>query len=256
MVNRQEIINLFKQELQKREYIYALWLEGSDGLGTADNYSDIDFWLDAEDGHENQAMEECLALLKSLGELDLVHNYDHPCPKIIQKNVHIKDTSEFLLIDICIQSHSRDKDETIFIEGDTAELPLVLFDKAEVITILPEPDVDYKQINKQFNEYMTRFAQQARMRKYILRGDFLEALAYYHSYVCDPIVAVFRLIFTPRHPEYGLVHISDHLPADIVERIESLYKIGSLNSISENQREASELMMYATAMFREKYDTK
>jgi hypothetical protein len=41
-VSKSEIISKLKERLEPLDYVYALWLEGADANGTADEYSDID----------------------------------------------------------------------------------------------------------------------------------------------------------------------------------------------------------------------
>lgn len=46
MIDRNYIIDYIKKYAESKEYVYAMWLEGSDGLGVVDEYSDLDFWFD------------------------------------------------------------------------------------------------------------------------------------------------------------------------------------------------------------------
>lgn len=49
MITEKDITEILKSELQPLPYIYALWLEGSFAMGQADEYSDIDYWMDVDD---------------------------------------------------------------------------------------------------------------------------------------------------------------------------------------------------------------
>lgn len=238
---RNRIIDLLRNSFIDKEYVYALWLEGSDGLGKADEYSDLDFWFDVEDGYENLVLDKCIEVLQTIDKLDFVEHYDHPHPKIFQKNMHISGTSEYLMLDICVQSHSRGNEGCTFVENDIAEYPLVLFDKANVINIIKQPDNDLELIKKTYDECIDRFSQQSRILKYIYRGKYLEAFAYYQKYACQPIVNLLRIIYTPRHIEYGLVHISDHFPKETINKIEVLYKVSNLDDIKNNLQYANKL---------------
>lgn len=51
MLNRDEIIEYLKDFAINKEYVYAMWLEGADGVNRVDEYSDIDFWFDVEKTH-------------------------------------------------------------------------------------------------------------------------------------------------------------------------------------------------------------
>ena len=50
-------------------YVDAFWLEGADAIGTVDEYSDIDYWLDIVDAYEEQAYEAVENALSELAEI-------------------------------------------------------------------------------------------------------------------------------------------------------------------------------------------
>jgi hypothetical protein len=230
-ISREEIIDFISSKLREDDKIFAMWLEGSDGLGRSDEYSDLDFWFDAEDGYETVVLDKCTSILEGISELDFIEYVKHPHPKIFQRNLHIKGTSEFLLIDICVQSHSRGSEGCTFVKGDIAEYPLVIFDKKDVIKIIDEPALDNNRILEAMTNCIKTYEQRSRLVKYIKRNNYLEACAYYDKYVRQPIVCLYRILYTPQHYDYGLVHISNHLPEEIVIQIEGLYKPRSVKDI-------------------------
>lgn len=229
---RDKIIDLLRSTLLYDDRVFALWLEGSDGLGKSDEYSDLDFWLDVIDGKEEEVLDHCIDTLKSIAEPDFIDYSSNPHPKIFQRNVHLCNTSEYLLIDICIQSHSRGSEGCTFVKGDVAEYPLVLFDKKSIVKIIDPPELDMDGIKRTFQGSKALFSQRSRLVKYIKRNLFLEACAYYNKYVREPLICLARLIYTPRHHEYMLVHISAHFPPLIVQQLEELYRIQSIEDIN------------------------
>ena len=50
-MNREQIIEYLKKFSIEKPYVNAMWLEGADGIGRVDEYSDIDFWFDVEKSH-------------------------------------------------------------------------------------------------------------------------------------------------------------------------------------------------------------
>ena len=46
MIDRNYIIDYVKKYVESKDYVYAMWLEGADGLGEVDEYSDLDFWFE------------------------------------------------------------------------------------------------------------------------------------------------------------------------------------------------------------------
>ena len=70
MTDKNMIIEKLSEALEPLPYVYAFWLEGADAAGTADEYSDIDFWVDFEDDYEEQAYEAVENALSGLSEID------------------------------------------------------------------------------------------------------------------------------------------------------------------------------------------
>ena len=242
MINRNKIIMELKTELEKLPYVNAYWLEGADGNNNVDEYSDIDIWVDFNDEFESEMFADAESILSSISPLDYKSVMDHPHPKIRQAVYHLEGTSEYLMIDFCFQLHSRIKTEnTQFIKGDFIEAPNVLFDKAGIITFKDYDESQYSEANNVLlDECKYRYAQHSRVRKYIYRNQYLEAYAYYHRYVFEPLVSLLRIIYTPAHTEYYLVHISHHIPEFEREKLEYFAKISSLDDITEKITKSGE----------------
>ena len=250
-IEREQIIQAIAEDLKNDPVVFALWLEGADSNEVLDEYSDIDIVADVKDGEEENVLEKVGKILNDLGELDLEFLNPQPHPKLRYKVFHIKNTNEFLLIDVYIQSHSRNFE---FTEGNKYESPKVLFDKAGVIKF---QKVDKSKLQKEICESLTSlentFFQRSKIRKYILRKKYLEAFAYYNKTVLEPLVELLRILHTPLIREYHLVHISDHLPKNKVGQVEKLYRITSLEDISQNLKFAENMFMEAMKEAKEKY---
>ena len=253
MLNRYEIIDTLKKFGESKTYVNAMWLEGADGIDKVDEYSDIDFWFDVDKEHQESFLYECISELEKLGRID--SRVDEIRDVIAQSNIHLENTSKYLTLDICIQSHEiRGLDVTCFIKNDIAELPLVLFDKNGIITYKEEYELDLNKIKSVFENNKYRILQMSRVEKYIHRNQYLEAYMKYIENVANPLVVIARLIYTPRHYGYELCHISDHLPKDVVEELESLYKVKDFNDIKSNLDKASKMLDMYEKRFIEKYN--
>ncbi len=235
-IKREQIIKQLKETFKLNDHVFAFWLEGADSLNTVDKYSDIDIWFDVEDGYESKVMKLIHNSLNKLGDLDLVQDYNHPHPKIIQHYFHIKNSSKFLLLDICIQSHSR---KFSFIKEMTHEAPLVIFDKKGVIKSKPLNKIQFnKEIKSKIEELRLDISQYARATKYVHRKQFLEAMVYFHKWIMAPLVELLRIRYMPLTHDMHLVHISSHLPKKVIAKLEELYKIQNLNDIETNTKKA------------------
>ncbi|MBP7992684.1 MAG: hypothetical protein KAZ30_03450 [Candidatus Magasanikbacteria bacterium] len=238
-ITRNDIVARLKAAFEPNPKVYAFWLEGSDSLGSVDKYSDLDIWFDVEDGHEQKIMKEVERVLKTLAPLDLVYHYNHSDPKIIQEHLHIKGTSEFLLLDICIQSHSR---KAKFTKEMTHELPFPIFDKTKITKLY---SLNQKAVNKEIaarvEHLRLEVAQSSRVKKYILRGQFLESWVYYNRWILGPLVELFRIKYAPLTRDMGLVHISNYLPKKELKQLESLYQVKSVKDIGTKSKKALQM---------------
>ncbi len=234
MLDRNIIINKLREALEPLPYIYAFWLEGSDASGTADHYSDIDFWVDFEDDFEEQAYEAVERAFSELAEIDYKYIMQNNHPKIRQRIYHLTGTSKYLMIDFCWQLHSRPKDEYSYYENDRIEAAKVVFDKDNIIRNKPlDPSKFEKGNQSRLEEAKYRRTQYMRAEKYVCRGQYLEAYAYYNHYVLEPLIDLLRLIYTPAHVDYYLIHITQHIPVSERDRLEYFAKISTLDDMAK-----------------------
>lgn len=187
MLVRNMIINKLREALEPLPYICALWLEGADAIGTADVYSDIDLWVDFEDAYEEQAYEAVENALGAIATIDYKFVMPHEHPKIRQRIYHLAGTSKYLMIDFCWQLHSRPQEEYIYYENDSISAAKVVFDKDQLIRHKPFDLSEVAKNNQsRLKEAKYRRTQQIRAEKYVRRGQYLEAYAYYNRYVLQP----------------------------------------------------------------------
>lgn len=251
MLDRRRIIDYLREFSYGKSYVNAMWLEGADGIGQVDAYSDIDFWFDVEQSRQETFLYECITELEKLAEID--SRVDNIRRDIAQSNIHLDNTSEYLTLDICVQSHEiRGMDVTCYVKDDIAELPLILFDKKNIISFR-EGMIDEEEIRKAFRDSKNRILQMSRVRKYIQRNQYLEAYGKYLENVAEPLVSAARLLYTPRHHEYALCHISRHLPRETVGELTPFYQVTSLEEIEINLQKADQLFGKYEKRLKEKY---
>ena len=251
-ITREEIIEFLRNFAFSKDYVFAMWLEGADGLGKVDEYSDIDFWFDVKKEHQGSFLYECVEELNKLGKID--SRDDEIRETIAQSNIHLANTSEYLTLDICVQSHEiRGLDVTCFFKNDLAERPLVLFDKDGIISFKDAVEPNIEELRKVFSNNKNRIAQSSRVTKYIKRNQYGEAYLKYIENVANPLVTIARTVYTPHHLGYGLCHINDHLPKEIVQELEELYKVDSFDAIENSITKAKELLVVLEQQFTEKY---
>lgn len=231
-LDRDYIIEYIKQYANSKDYVYAMWLEGADGLNLVDEYSDLDFWFDVEDSKRDTFIHDLVNHLSLIGKID--SRMDQSTKDIYQSNIHLENTSEYLTIDLAAQNDSRDREDTCFTNGSITEVPLVIFDKKNIITYHEPYEIDKDELKTIFEQKKNRILQYSRVTKYIKRDQYLECFMEYEKQILKPIVTIARLIYTPDIYDYELCHISRHLPKNIVEEITQLYKVSSFDDIDRN----------------------
>lgn len=228
-----------QRELECLPYVYAFWLEGSFAAGTTDAYSDADYWIDVEDDKVEDALRHVEQALQRVGTIDQRSESGNNHPKLGQIVYHLAEHDRFFVLDFNWQLHSRDRNEYAYICGDTVEAAKVIFDKDDVVHFR---DVSESELAAKREKWLGRcdylFGERARVEKYILRGEFPEACAHYYEYVIEPLVILLRLRYTPLYPDYGLCHISRHLPKQDAERLSALMRVSSLEEIAAHMQEA------------------
>ena len=231
-ITRRDIIAIFERTLLPDERVQAFWLEGADAQGTVDDYSDLDLWLDVIDGYEEAVLAEIRDILLALSPLDFYHERHHPHPQLRQAFIHLSGTSPFLVIDLCIQSHSR---QIAFTRQHVDEVVQVIFDKSDVIRWR---DVDEKlyqsDLRARVRDLLVTFPFfLIWVTKGIRRDNYLEALSYYQNLVLKPLVELCRICYCPTKKDFYLKHIQRDLPNDLVRTLTDLHRVTTLADIQD-----------------------
>jgi tetratricopeptide (TPR) repeat protein len=233
-ITRTAIIAALQEQFERIPEVGAMWLEGADAAGRVDEYSDIDVCCAVQAGFIPLVEAEARAALVRLGALDLATLLqDEPAQRHIV--LHLQDSSPYLLIDLCLYVGCGSD----FTEGDEIEKPLVLFDRAGAIRYHPQAErLGDLRRDERLHALQEIVAQASRIDKYLARGEFLEAFGYYEKFLLAPLIEVLCMRYTPLHADYGIVHISRHLPADVRLLVERLYQVGSLADLTDRVQEA------------------
>lgn len=236
-IEREQIIKNVEESVKTNPSVFALWFEGADSTGTVDQYSDIDFWLDVQDGEESKIFDKIEQSLSILGKLDFAYQLEHPHPQIKHKIFHLQNTPDSLLLDICIQSHSRKFE---FVKGASDE-PLIIFNRGGV-RFKEFNEAEFKnELSNRIYHIKNTFAQQSRVLTKIQRGEFLEGMMYYSKWILMPLVELLRIKYAPAKHDYYFKHISKDLPKTIVEQLEYLAKVQSVEEMQEKIGIASKI---------------
>jgi hypothetical protein len=231
VVGRDEILAALEAGLRADPSVHAMWLEGSLANGTADEHSDIDLWIDVDDGRLGDALAGCESILGRLGPLDRSYERPHPHPLIRQRFFHLAGTPETLTVDVCVQAHSR---VFWFSHEWVEERPLVIFDRDGTIRFEhADAETETARLRERVGQLREDFSLfRSWMTKALARGDFLEAMGYYQARLAPTLVELLRIRFAPTKRDYYLKHAHRDLPPGLAARLAELYRLTSLEDIA------------------------
>jgi predicted nucleotidyltransferase len=252
VITKQIILSQLQKSLIENANVNAMWLEGSDGTGSADEYSDLDIVLDVVDGSEADIFELLEKTLLEMAPLDLNAEESHQ-PLLKYKVYHLQGTPDSLFLDVTLQSESRGFK---FTSENESEVPDVIFDKKAIIQYQSlDQNKLHQQLIKRLISLENTIKQKARAEKYIARGKFLEAIGYYQKFVLEPLIELLRIKYKPINHDYYIVSISKHLPKEVYVQLEGLFKNSSLEDLKENIEKAYEWFYDELPEIREKLNT-
>ncbi|MCC3376837.1 hypothetical protein [Cohnella sp. REN36] len=237
-IGRERILSAIVPALEKEPRMLALWLEGADGTGSVDPYSDIDLVICTREGCADEAFGLLEACLKQMGSLDFAYEQPGRPADNRYKVYHLENSPAHLFLDVTVQSEGI---PAPFVIEDITVVPVVLFDKAGIVKYR---NVDREALRQELLERLFHarglYGQRSRAVKYTARGLFLESLIYYQKYVLDPLVEVLRILHTPIQADAWLVHASRDFPPETAATLAHLYGVTTTADIAVRIREAEE----------------
>lgn len=244
-LTRQEIITALIRRLEPLEYVNAMWEGGSAAFNRLDQWSDIDLQFDVADDKVEETFQAVQAVLEALSPIDLLYRTSAlPWPGIFQIFYRLSKGGPYLLIDTAVIQHSAsDK----LLDEPLHGKAVFYFDKVGVAQIPPyDWAALHERLVKRVASLRTVFdLYQCMVTKEIYRGNPLDALMFYNSCTLRPLVEVLRILHTPARHGFGIHYAYVDLPAEVSQRLEQLYFVGSLEDIT-HKREEAERWFYQT----------
>ena len=232
--DRDRLIATVHERLRADQRVLACWLEGADATGDVDRFSDIDFCASVVDGAIAEVAQQAREALSLVGGLDIDHELVAD-PDRRHLVFHVSGTSPDLLLDFCVYVNRG----STFVRDDPIERPRVLFDRAGVVRFVdPQRQLRLLESRRRLDALRQQVAQHRRALKHVWRGEFLEAFGYYQRWVLEPLIEAQRMLHTPLHPDYYIVHITRHLPAPVVGRLERLSLVHALDDLERKISDA------------------
>ncbi|MCK4941721.1 nucleotidyltransferase domain-containing protein, partial [candidate division WOR-3 bacterium] len=211
-VERNGLVATVVKALKPLDYIHAVWEGGAASFDRVDEWSDVDLYVVCDD----EGVEDTFAVMKqaigSMSDMDLEFRLPEPTwHGHSQVFWRLADASPFLFMDIAVmKKSSKDK----FLQYRIHGKPFIHFDKIGVVKDDPvEPEGYFQQIKARLEMLKTNVRLfQVLVLKELNRGNDIEALSYYVSYIFRPLVEVLRMKHSPWHYRFFTTYVYYEMP--------------------------------------------
>lgn len=240
LVGREQVLEGLTRSLEPLPYAHVLWEGGAVGYGRLDEWSDLDLYLIVDDDRVAEAFSAIERSLESLSPIAIKYDIGQtPHEGVYQAFYRLRDASEFLLLDFAVVTMGApDK----FLETETHGEPRFLFRKA---VVLPVPSLDRTALRDRVKKRIQRLRLRMDMfhvfvQKEVNRGHLIEAVDAYRVIVLGSLVEMLRIRHHPVHHEFQTRYLYSELPKPVVERLEPLFLVSSMDDLSAKYASALE----------------
>lgn len=223
-----EIVDELKDLLEQDAAVHAMWIAGSVAEGNADELSDVDLWLDIDDGKDQAVLDSIEKFLASKGAIDL--NFSEGItPPFSHTVYHLSHMNPLHFIEVNLHTHSHQ-----FGIFDSLHKIKVLFDKDGTTKFKPLDEAEYNKMLEDRRRFLLEKLDlgEISVRKELTRHNFTDAMHNYLFWLVEPVIELARIKLSPYKITYNLKHASRDLPKDTVSEIESLYTVASLGDLN------------------------
>lgn len=238
-MHREDILKEILKELRSYPQVNIIAEGGAKAFNRYDELSDIDLMVDAEDGTVGETVKMFENFLDKLAGISSVYSVAEQKEKQ-HKFYKLKDTDKFSIIDLFIIERSNPaKEMEKHIHGNL----VIHYDKYD---FMKDQTYDKESFQKKINEFEKKsksvfefFLYQT--EKEILRGHYIDALAYYFDLTLKPLIRSLRVKYNPVHYNFELRYLYDEFPKNIVKEIELLLSITDIDDLKRKLKLAEEI---------------
>jgi hypothetical protein len=230
---RGRITDVVKNALQPLPHVLAGWESGSVAFDRVDEYSDIDLNFLIDDALPLDPLytvvESALATVSTV-----TASHSEPPGRYFK----LIDGGEFLLVDVCIFRTGNFR-EQLDIERHGKIRPL--FDKAQWLSSDPSAGVSQVASRaRRLEELQAWFSvSQIFVRKAILRGQEVTALAAFWGYTLKPLVELLRMRHCPQRWDFGMRYLDRDLPGAVYDELRGIMFVGESHDLAEHLSKAT-----------------
>jgi hypothetical protein len=240
-LRRDEIVAAVRAAVEPREDVLAMWEAGSAAWGREDAYSDVDLQLLVEDDAVAATVAVVDRALAMLSPIDI--RFEAPRPTWHgheQVFYRLRRAGEYRLVDLAVMRRSAPHQLN---ERERHGNRRIAFDKTGAAATI---DLDRAAHADRVAERLAQLSLsfplfQGLARKEALRANPIGAIAFYYSHTLQPLLTLLRIRHCPERFDFGPRYAKLDLPSALLQRIEPLWFVASLDEITEKQASAERL---------------
>jgi hypothetical protein len=231
---RDRIVRVLSNALEQCQAARAGWEGGSAAFGAVDAYSDIDLNFIVDDECSVDALYDLAeSALENISPISMVHEV--PPGRYYKLAVG----GDFLFVDLCLYRESASE---IPLDPDRHGDIRLLFDKGSWTNPKPISQKVFDSVRDARLRDLSKWfvVSQSFVRKAIIRGKQVEAVASYWSYTLNPLSELLRMRFCPIRWDFrGMRYLDRDLPVNVYDEFKELAFVTDLSDL-EIKRVAAE----------------
>lgn len=238
-MHREELLSAIIKELKSYPQINLVAEGGAKAFDRYDELSDIDLMADVEDGMAEETVKNLEFFFETLGGIRSVYTVSEK-KDFYHKFYKLNGADKYSIIDLFLTEKSNPvKELEQYIHGNYVV-------HADRYGYMKDQKFDLNAFQGKVDAFKTRSKSvfeffQYQVEKEILRGHYIDALAYYYDMTLKPLIRLLRIKYNQVHYNFELRYLYDELPEGIVKEIEKLFSINGLDDLSVKQKMAVEL---------------
>jgi hypothetical protein len=238
-ITREMILGALVGALEPEPHVHALWEGGSEAFGRTDRWSDIDVQVDVDDDRVKDTLTRIEGVLESLSPIrDRLEMPPGPGNGYTQVFYRLRDTSEFLLVDLCVMKRSHpDK----FLEPQIHAKVVFHFNKGGILVVKPlEVEQHLAKIRARRERMEQRFTMfYSMVEKELNRQNDIAAIDLYYRLVLDSLIDALRMLHSPAHFDFKVPYLNHDLPRETREKLQPLFFVADGDDLRRKYQEAS-----------------
>jgi hypothetical protein len=252
-LDRDEIINAIYAAVEPLPFVIAMWEGGSAAWDRENQWSDIDLQLLVDDEAVSKTIDCVDEALLTLSPVDIRFVVPQPTWHGHEQVFYrLRDAGEYRLVDLAVMRRSSPNQLN---EYERHGVHKIIFDKTgEAKQTSLDRNAHGKLITDKLRQLSDKFPLfQCLVKKDLLRGNPIGAIVFYYSHTLFPLLTLLRIRHCPDRFGFGPRYAAVDLPPEVVQRVEPLWFVGSVDEIETKRAQVEEYFTETMKAIKDQY---